>query len=228
MGRPTSTKPLSCSEQLDLLCSRGMKINDVPMAQRCLQHANYYRLSEYWWIFAGADKQFRAGTSLDNVLAVYNLDRKLRTLVFDAIGTIEVSLRTSFAHCLAIKHGHDAHLQKGLSHNPHRWQTNHDKLVQQIKRHQQDRQGNIRLESPIWEIVEVISFGLLSMMYKNLKHEARTEIAKVYCLEGAELETWLHNLTQLRNLCSHHYRLWNRQFAVTAGRPQKVRVLGER
>ena len=225
MDSSDSKKPLSCSEQLDLLCGRGMTVNDRPMSQRCLQHVNYHRLAEYWWIFAGADRQFRAGTSFEDVLAVYNLDRKLRMLLFDAIGIIEVSLRANFSHCLASRHGHDAHLQKGLSHNPRRWETAHDRLVQQIKRHQK---VSIRPQSPIWEITEVISLGLLSMMYKNLKHESRNEIARIYCLEGAVLETWLHNLTHLRNLCSHHCRLWNRRIPAIAERPRKVSVLRER
>ncbi|MCY4325078.1 MAG: Abi family protein [Betaproteobacteria bacterium] len=98
-------------------------------------------------------------------------------------------------------------------------------LVQQVRRHQQ---GSICPQSPIWQIVEAISFGLLSMMYKNLKHESRTEIARHDRLEGAEDETWLHNLTHLRNLCSHHCRLWNRQFTATAGRPQTINILKER
>ena len=84
------------------------------MALYCLQHANYFRLSEYWRIFVSADKQFPASTSFDNVLAVYNFDRNLRALVFDAIGMIEISLRANFAYCLAIKHGPDAHLQERL------------------------------------------------------------------------------------------------------------------
>ena len=115
-------------------------------------------------------------------------------------------MRASFSHCLASKHGPDAHLQKGLSYDPGVWEKTHDRLVQQVRRYQQGRQGSIRPQSPIWEITEVISLGLLSMMYKNLNHQSRKEIARIYCLEGAVLETWLHNLTHLRNLCSHHCR----------------------
>jgi abortive infection bacteriophage resistance protein len=29
------------------------------------------------------------------------------------------------------------------------------------------------------------------------------------------LQSWLHSLTYIRNLCAHHARLWNRHFTIT-------------
>ena len=159
------------------------------------------------------------------MLEIHSFDQDLRVLLFDAIGIIEVSLRANFAHYLASKHGPDVHLREELSRNQDRWKQNHQKLAGQIK---QSPQNRIRLESPIWEISEVISFGPLSMMYKNLKYESRKEIAGIYCLESMVLETWLHHLSQLRNLCSHHCRLWNRQFATIATQPRKVQEFAQR
>ena len=45
MTSPDATEPFSHPEQLKLL-QRGMVVNDKPKALRCLQHTNYFRLSQ--------------------------------------------------------------------------------------------------------------------------------------------------------------------------------------
>ena len=65
---------------------------------------------------------------------------------------------------------------------------------------------------PVWAVCEVMSLGLLSRWYANLKPMAtRTAIASVYGLDQRVFESWLHHLTLIRNACAHHSRLWNRR-----------------
>ena len=219
---------LSPAEQLRHLRSRGMIIKDESAALSCLEHVPYFRLSRYWRIFANADKQFRPGTSFEQVLAIYRFDQELRELVFGAIALIEVSLRTNFAHVLVCRHGPDAHLQANLFFDRSKWQKDCQKIERQIEwslrqdRASAESPSQISAQSPIWEISEIISFGLLSMMYKNLNMPLRKEIARKYELESKVFVAWLHNLTQLRNSCSHHRRIWNHGFAAIAGQPRKI------
>ena len=60
-------------------------------------------------------------------------------------------------------------------------------------------------------VTEVMSFGSLSRGYKGLKHEDKRIISDKFELHHRQLTSWLHTLTYIRNVCSHHGRLWNRK-----------------
>ena len=48
---------------------------------------------------------FRPNTHLHTAIALYNIDRKLRSLVFTSIQDIEVALRTRIIHYFSLAHG---------------------------------------------------------------------------------------------------------------------------
>ena len=74
---------------------------------------------------------------------------------------------------------------------------------------------------PIWMIVETISFSLLSMLFKNLDEKAKIKIANNLDLPIDVLESWIHNLVYIRNVCAHHSRIWNRILAIRPKIPKK-------
>ncbi len=55
--------PLTFDQQLDLLVSRGLRINDRDFALVCLRNISYYRLSAYFLPFKDSEK-FQAGVNL--------------------------------------------------------------------------------------------------------------------------------------------------------------------
>ena len=73
---------------------------------------------------------------------------------------------------------------------------------------------NILKIHPVWMATEVSSFGSLSLLYKGLKNEDKGIISKNYNLHYKALGNWLHFLTYIRNICAHHSRLWNKEFAI--------------
>lgn len=74
---------------------------------------------------------------------------------------------------------------------------------------------------PIWAACEVMSFGLLSRFYENIKRDHdRKRIASTYGLSPDNLKSLLEHCVYIRNLCAHHARLWNRRFTVTVQLPQ--------
>ena len=101
---------LTVDEQISLLKSRGMQLDGEP--ERWLRAVNYYRLSGYWYVyravvtrdgtFARAD-EFQEGTTFSAVTALYEFDRKLRTLVHDGIERIEVALRSHVSSVLGAR-----------------------------------------------------------------------------------------------------------------------------
>lgn len=124
--------PKTFAEQVELLVSRGMEIEDPERAERYLSHLNYYRLAAYWLPCEQdhSTHSFKSGTSFNTVLAHYIFDRELRLLVMDAIERLEVSLRTRWAYHLSHSYGPHAHLNGNIFKRG-RW--SHQVNVQNLK-----------------------------------------------------------------------------------------------
>lgn len=71
--------------------------------------------------------------------------------------------------------------------------------------------------------MEVLSFGQLSTMFKNLKtNQAKKSVAKHFGVSHSVLESWMEHLVYIRNLCAHHSRVWNRTMTITAILPNNT------
>jgi abortive infection bacteriophage resistance protein len=74
---------------------------------------------------------------------------------------------------------------------------------------------------PAWMALEVLSFGQLSIMYKNLKaNEAKKAVAEYFGISYTLLISWMEHLGYIRNLCAHHSRLWNRTLTIKPTLPR--------
>ena len=205
-----------------------MEISDTVKAEFYLQHINYYRMCAYWLPYEQehATHTFKPGTNFDTVLSTYSADRRLRLLFLDAIERIEVSVRCHWAYELAHKHGPHGYLESGLAKRIDFLQTNIEKLTAEVDRSDEvfiqhiKRTYSERLP-PVWAAAEVMSLGLLSSWFNNLKPSAtRIAIASAYQVDDSVLSSWLHHLTVVRNICAHHSRLWNRNLVVTPMLPR--------
>ena len=56
---------------------------------------------------------------------------------------------------------------------------------------------------PLWILVKVLSFGIISELYQVLKVEDQKEIADVFGVEVDNLIVYLPILANYRNLCAH-------------------------
>ena len=66
--------------------------------------------------------------------------------------------------------------------------------------------------------LETLSLGKLARLYKALKNkDGKSEIAKEFNLPTSALTSWFIYLANVRNICAHHSRLWNKK--VTVDRP---------
>jgi abortive infection bacteriophage resistance protein len=211
-------------EQLEQLKSRGMIITEPEASLRALEQFNYYRLSAYWQPFEmlGITHQFKPNTTFEDVLILYCFDKQLRLLLLDSVERIEISVRSKWAYVLAHSHGVYAHLESGLAKDFWSWHCNLKKLQEALISSKKDSfikhfKDNYQEPSPpIWVVCEVMTLGLLSKYYDNLKpKETRRMIATAYGLDDDCFASWLQHLTVVRNMCAHHARLWNREFVKT-------------
>lgn len=228
------TKPaLKFDEQIALLKSRGLVIEDEQRAIRHLSNVSYYRMSAYMLPFKKMDDegnvldQFKEGTTWDNVYDLYKFDRKLRLLIFDAIERIEIALRTQVIHQLSHKYGSHWQTKKNIF-KPTYTDPRTGKQVNVynvIKKHinlELQKNDTIFIQHykakydspkspPSWMSVELLYFSELSKICQGLSKRAdRTELAKAFGIMDEKIFcSWLHTLNYIRNICAHHARLWN-------------------
>jgi abortive infection bacteriophage resistance protein len=228
--------PFSLDAQLELLCLRGIIIKDKDIARHYLSYISYYRFCGYAIEFEGelinGEKHYHAGTTFEQILDCYIFDRKLRLLVIDAIERIEIAIRTVMINELSLKYN-DAHWY--LNKNLFLPKYKHHDLIESIKKETQykAKDGSIqdkkrerfikhyynKYQTPelpaIWMVAEVLPLGSWSMIFANLiDRENQKIICKHFGISYVVMESWLHALTYLRNLCAHHSKLWSRNFTL--------------
>jgi abortive infection bacteriophage resistance protein len=213
--------PLPIDRQVKLLCDRGLVI-DAP-AEKQLARIGYYRLSGYWFPFQDKenDDHFIRGTSLAQIIELYEFDRALRALLFEYAGIIEIQARTLIANHMGIECGTFAHIEPDNFYDKRHHAAFMDKYRAEVARqmgkspfvtHNMSTYG----ELPIWAAVEVISLGTLSKLYGNIKSaKVRKGIAKTCYLSWKRYKNWLEVLSYIRNACAHHQRLYGRSLPYT-------------
>lgn len=220
---------LTFEEQLSLLEHRGMIVADRKAALRTLSHVSYYRLSEYWRIFREEDDTFRSGTTFEEVVSLYEYDRRLRLCVMDGIERVEVCARTAITYVMAHAHGPFAFsdacsFKQDFDHKDWR-----EKLEEEIdrakdsmeflKHYRKKYDGFPRV--PIWIATEVMTLGPLSRIFKKGLAEADVvAVSNQLGVHPSIAPTWLHSLSIVRNICAHHGRLWNRHLGVRPKLPK--------
>lgn len=232
MKQPYAKPALSIPDQLSHLVAQGMTIPDNAVAEHALRHLSYYRLSAYWLPFEH-DKnvpgpRFRAGTNFETVLALYEFDRRLRSITMSAIERLEVAIRGSWAYHLAMRSGPHGYLDQRLYTDPQFYQANLKGLQDDIAyskdvfiKHYYDKYSGPQMP-PVWMASEIMTFGRLSRWYKALDQATdRQAIADPFDLDEAIFVPFVHHLSVVRNTCAHHSRLWNRLFHVPLRLPKK-------
>ncbi|WP_370639230.1 Abi family protein [Corynebacterium sp. CNCTC7651] len=96
MPRPVK-RFTTVEEQIEILETRGLTL-DRAEAEKWLRVVNYYRLSGYSYPFRDSHggkptDHFIPGASFGQVVALYEFDRKMSTLVYDAVQRVEVAFR---------------------------------------------------------------------------------------------------------------------------------------
>lgn len=210
--------PLSSEQLVDLVCRRGLVVEDRAHAARVLFHIGYYRLAPYIERFdePGNRHCTTPGTTFDDVVALYKFDRDLRALLSEALAGIEVAFRSALSEIMSTLEG-DSHWYT----KPHYFATENDFKVLQGNVAQALDQPFPALADylrryktpelpPSWLMVEVLSLGQLVRVYRTLKQPAhRRAVAKSLGLANDVLESWLETFLRVRNICAHHERLWD-------------------
>ncbi len=219
--------PHTIEEQIKLLEKRGLSIDDKDLALHYLSHVSYYRMAGYWWPMQ-EDKEkhiFKKESKFSDVVHLYNFDRELKLLIFDVIEKIEISLRTKLIYHLS--HEFDPwwfentslfNDSQALIKTLFTMQEEVERSKETFMKTHKKKYKNDGRFPPAWKTLELTSFGALSKLYGNLKNTIKSKdtIAKEFgAVNHTYLPSWLQSIAQIRNVCAHHARLWNRNLPST-------------
>lgn len=232
MGIRYTHNAITTEEQIQTLKRRGLLIDDVNFAIKTLDTISYFRLAGYWRHLE-MDKsthQFVEGSKFTDITDLYFFDKQLRALLFSAIQTIEIAVRTKIIKHFAHTYGSFWFMNEEYAKNKFRFSANLSVVEKEVERSHDDfikehfRKYSEPKLPPVWKTLEVVSMGTLSKLYSNFSDAtAKHSVAKEFGLNHHKfLRSWLECLAVIRNCCAHHSRLLNRVFPIKPQMPVKM------
>lgn len=209
-------------EQINILKSKGLKINDYDKAKEILLKENYFFVNGYRHLLMSesSDNKFVDGSTFDELYAIFKFDRKIRNIMFKNILIIENNIKSIISYQLSKKYGYK---EKDYL-NPKHFRQQDFKLSQvtdvigkmkrQIRLNGKQHRATMHYISnygyiPMWVSVKVLSFGIISELFSILKEEDQKEISEVYDIRIKDLSIYLALLSNYRNLCAHEDILYD-------------------
>ena len=203
-------------EQIEILKHKGLVINNESYAKEVLLRENYFFLSGYRHVFMDPKdtKRYIEGTTFEELYSLFLFDRQFRNIIFKHLLILENNLKSIISYRLSKKYGykeHDYLKPKNFDTNPEKSRQVND-LLKKMKRqiHVNGRQHSATMHYldnygyiPLWVLVKVLSFGIVSELYSILRIDDRIAIAEIYRMNINTLSTYLPILSNYRNLCAH-------------------------
>lgn len=219
------TKPATTiDEQLDLLKTRGLAIQDEDKAREILLDIGYYRLGFYLFPFEKSYPQLRNrtheyidGATFEDAVKLYYFDFDLRLLLTRYLTRIEIAFRTALIYNLSNKYSPNSVWFISPSVVSRSYARNFENKVYTadfkrnpiIQRHHQ-KNPNDRF-APSWKTLEFMTFGAVMKLYEQLKErDDKILIAqKLGIRQVVTFESYMHTIREVRNACAHGHLLYD-------------------
>ena len=203
-------------EQLEIFKYKGLIIEDEEFAKTVLLRENYFFINGYRHLFmkSANNKRYIEGTTFEELYSLFLFDRQFRNIIFKHLLIIENNIKSIISYQLSKKYGYkesDYLKVKNFDGAPDKQRQIND-LLKKMKRQIRVNGGQHSATShylsnygyiPLWVLVKVLSFGIVSEMYSILKLEDRLAIASIYGIDQETLTNYLPILANYRNLCAH-------------------------
>lgn len=209
-------------QQIEKLKKDGLVITDEEIAIKELKLEGYYNIiNGYSPIFRNGTR-FIKGTTFENINALYDFDKSLRSIIYKYTSLIECHIKALIAHEFSKIHGVDEKTYLSVSSF-----TTKARAVDNVKRlidecnntikealnknsnkyreyiaHNYNTHGHV----PMWVLIRAISFGTTSIFYKNMLDDEKNVIANNYSLTAEQLANMLEVVVSFRNIVAHGER----------------------
>ena len=209
-------------EQIAILQKKGLVIKDIDKTKEILLRENYFFIMGYRHIFfkSERDRYFIKGTTFDELYALFNFDRQIRNIFFKNILIVENNAKSIFSYQLSKMYGikeSDYLNPKNFNRDSKKRKQVNDllkKIQRQIRINGSQHTATTHYLSnygylPLWIVVKVLSFGIVSELYTILKQSDQEEISNIYHIPSDDLTLYFPILANYRNLCAHEDVLFN-------------------
>lgn len=203
-------------EQIEIFKYKGLVIEDEKFAKSVLLRENYFFLNGYRHLFmkSANNKKYIEGATFEELYSLFLFDRQFRNIIFKNLLIIENNIKSIISYQLSKKYGYkenDYLKVKNFDSSPEKYKQINDllkKMKRQIRVNGSQHSATMHYLTnygyiPLWVLVKVLSFGIVSEMYSILKLEDRLAIASIFGIEQETLANYLPILANYRNLCAH-------------------------
>lgn len=222
------------NEQIALLKSRGMEIEDEEKAKECLLDIGYFRLGFYWFPFeityprnVKRNHNFKEGTKFDYAVKLYYFDFDLRNLFLRYISRIEINFRTTLIYNVSNTYKDnpywyvDSNIINKTTLDSNEYQKALNDLQKEAVVKLDRKEHKNRPFAPAWKALEYMSFGTIIKIYDGLKNpKLKSNISRVYGIPSpTQFSNYMNTVRKLRNYCAHGKVLFdiNLDVAISSG-----------
>ncbi|MFW3589353.1 Abi family protein [Vagococcus fluvialis] len=225
---------LDFEKQLDLFEDRGMVVSNREKALVKLETIGYYKIKEFSYPLAlSEDPLSFDNVNFNDIVTRYYQDKNLRIYLLHAIEKIEVSIKTRLSYVIGKKYGAFGYLnfsnwyqidksidmKQAISNRKRDESKFKDDLKAKVSRSSSidiNKECNLENGFPsIWLAVDVLTFGDIVFMLKNMTNKNLREIADFYDCSNSELKSWMSCLNFVRNMCAHNSNVIDIRFKTT-------------
>lgn len=235
-------KPFKTYEELivKLRDEKKLEVPDEAQAIELLKKHSYFSLvTGYKSLFKQPDGTYRPGTTIEDLLALFEFDNKLRDVFFHAIQIIEKHIKSLLSYSFVQKYGDDQKEYLDPNHYEFTGSTPEDTYFRcaEVKRliqvfgdkvhppfeqkyieHQWMQHKNV----PLWVAIKSVTLGATSKMYSLCTQDIQAAVSKEFPeVTERQLVGMLDLLTRVRNVCAHNERLYN----FNAGKKRAIQAM---
>ena len=211
-------------QQLELLKSRGLTVNDTDKAREILLDIGYYRLGFYLFPFEKSYPELRnrtheyvEETSFEDAVNLYYFDFDLRLLLMRYLNRIEIAFRTSLIYNLSNKYKSNPvwFVSPTIVNRPYALDFERKVYTCDFKRnpviHRHHLTNPNDRFAPAWKTLEFMTFGAVMKLYEQLKdRDDKIFIAHEFGVrQVVTFESYMHTIRQVRNACAHGLLLYD-------------------
>lgn len=221
-------------EQIVILQSRGLTIEDEAEAKKFLLQNNYYRVSGYSLTLRKNDVFVKSAT-FRNIEDIYNFDHEFRHIILHHIETIEVQIKSIYTYEFTRVYGPFGYLNSKNFTD----QRKHKKIIYKSNEQKERRLAHeaylkhfvndLHQPIPFWAYVDLLTISDISFLYAISEQPLKVTVAQHFGLimnRGSEiLGQYMHSMTIIRNLCAHGSRIYNRLFEQKPSLNKKEKAL---
>lgn len=205
-------KATTIDEQIEILKSRNLIIENEQRAKEILYSVNYYNFTGYLYTYKDVRGHYN-NITFDKAYRIYLCDKRMRAIILYAIEIVEHNLKTKIAYTMAHMLGELSYLDENNFTDETEYTRLMEHFNQAIKRNQKIpfvKHHIKKYESkfPVWVAIELFTLGMVWNCFRYLNKPVKKEISNGFHVGAFYLESWIECISYLRNICAHYMRLY--------------------